>query len=256
MLAIIPIFSLFLCEVVGDDVLHPLHDHMQCLWRLYLIVGILQLGPSGAMNHVERLRRLIREHAELFVKLYPGHAKPKFHHLFHIVDNMLFLGKLLSCFVTERKHRATKRCALFVFRCIDNVVVKEMVSRQCEQIRNGGASLFSAFYLVRPKTYNFAGVLLHRANAAVLPCGTVHAGDFVWLDANVVALVVAFWRVDYAEHVSVQVETYTRLDDRGTRWQAESSTTFVNSASVVTALIHSRTGMNIVLVIPPVTMYL
>ena len=256
MLSIIPIFALFLCEVVGGDVSHPLHDHMQCFWCLRMIVGILQLGPSNAMNHVERIRRLIREHAELFVKLYPGHEKPKFHHLFHIVDNMLFLGKLLSCFVTERKHRTTKRCALFVFRCIDNVVVKEMLSRQCEQIRSGSESIFSAVYLTRSKSFNFAGAVFHRACGAVLPCGSVHAGDFVWLETNVVALVIAFWKADSAEHTSVQVNTYNRLDDSATRWQAESSTIFVDSASVVSTLIHSRTARDTVLVIPPVTAYL
>ena len=57
---------------------------------------LVKRGPSNAMQHVQRLRQLIREHAELFTTLYAGHEKPKFHHLFHIVDNMLFLGKLLS----------------------------------------------------------------------------------------------------------------------------------------------------------------
>ena len=221
-----------------------------------MIVGTLQLGPSNAMNHVERIRRLIREHAELFVKLYPGHEKPKLHQLFHIVDKMLFLDKLLSCFVTERKHRTTKRCALFVFRCIDNVVVKDMLSRQCEQIRSGSESIFSEIYLAPSKSYNFAGAVFHRACGAVLPCGSVHAGDFVWLETNVVALVIAFWKADSAEHTSVQVQTYNRLDDSATRWQAGSSTMFVDSASVVSTLIHSCTDRDTVLVIPPVAAYL
>ena len=215
MLSIIPILALFLCEVVGDDASHPLDDYMQCFWRLRMIVGILQLGPSNAMNHVERLRRLIQEHAELFIESYPGRETPKFHHLFHIVDNMLFLGKLLSCFVTERKHRTTKRCALFVFRCIGNTVTKEvMLSRMCQKLSSESESIFSKVYLVRPRVYNFAGTVLHRASGAVLPCGSVQAGDFVWLDKNVVASVVAFWKPDCAEHISVQVETCSRLDDR------------------------------------------
>ena len=256
MLSIIPIIALFLCEVVGDDVSHPLYEHMQCFWRLRMIVGILQLGPSKAMNSVECLRRLIREHAELFVKLYDGHEKPKFHHLFHVVDNMEFLGKLLSCFVVERKHRTTKRCALFVFRCIDNVVVKDMLSRQCEQIRSGAESLFAQVYLVRPKTYNFAGTMLHRATGAVLPCGAVRAGDLVWLSTDVVAQVTSFWKADCADHTSVQVETYVCLDGRATRWQPNSCTIFVDSADVVSTLIYSRSDRDTVMLIPPATAYL
>ena len=82
-------------------------------------------------------------------------------------------------------------------------------------------------------------------------------GDFVWLETNVVALEIAFWKADSAEHTSVQVNTYNRLqDDSATRWQAESSTIFVDSASVVSTLIHSHTDRDTVLVIPPVAAYL
>ena len=70
------------------------------------------------------------------------------------------------------------------------------------------------------------------------------------------ALVIAFWKAGSAEHTSVQVNTYNRLDDSATRWQAESSTIFVDSASVVSTLIHSRTARDTVLVIPPVAAYL
>ena len=169
---------------------------------------------------------------------------------------MKFLGKLLSCFVAERKHRTTKRCALFVFRCIDNVVVKDMLSRQCEQIRSGAESLFAQVYLVRPKTYNFAGTMLHRATGAVLPCGAVRAGDLVWLSTDVVAQVTSFWKADCADHTSVQVETYVCLDGRATRWQPNSCTIFVDSADVVSTLIYSRSDRYTVTLIPPATAYL
>ncbi len=42
-------------------------------------------------------------HLEALVKLYSDAiCKPKARHLFHVVDGMLFVGKLLSCFLTER----------------------------------------------------------------------------------------------------------------------------------------------------------
>ena len=125
----------------------------------------------------------------------------------------------------------------------------------CQKLSSESESIFSEVYLVRPRAYNFAGTVFHRASGAVLPCGSVQAGDFVWLDRNVVALVVAFWKPDCAEH-SVQVETCSRSDDRATRWQADSNTIFVDPACVVSALIYSRTGANTVLVIPTAAAYI
>ena len=169
---------------------------------------------------------------------------------------MLFLGKLLSCFVTERKHRTTKRCALFVFRCIESVVIKDMISRQCEQIRSESESIFAETYMVRSKPYNIAGSIIHRALGAVLPCGSLHAGDFVWLNTNVVALVISFWSAERAKHISLQVETYTRLNDRATQWRTESNTIFVGSECVVSALIYSRTDESTLFVILAASSYL
>eukprot|EP00959_Pyramimonas_sp_CCMP1952_P397427 8327534-Pyramimonas_sp.AAC.1 len=66
----------------------------------------------------------------MFTRLYPAATKPKFHQALHLPENMRCVGKLLSCFVTERKHRIAKRCALYVFRHIDNTVIKYILSRQ------------------------------------------------------------------------------------------------------------------------------
>ena len=47
----------------------------------------------------------------------------------HAISDAIRVGKVLSCFVTERKHRATKRAALFVFRSIDNTVATCRIPR-------------------------------------------------------------------------------------------------------------------------------
>ena len=70
--------------------------------KLYLIIGILRMGPEDAMEHVGKLRILIQQHLETYLALYDNHCKPKVHHLFHVPDGMEWVGKLLSCFVTER----------------------------------------------------------------------------------------------------------------------------------------------------------
>jgi hypothetical protein len=258
LLCLVQILATFVVETIGPA--HDLCDHANCFWKLHLIIGILSMGPSMAMPHVDRLRQLIREHAELFSRLYPDHVKPKFHHLFHIPENMLFLRKLLSCFVTERKHRATKRCALFVFRHIDNVVVKEMLSRQCESIASCSESLFFREYLISPKVFNFAGTLLNRARSAVMPCGMVAAGDLVWFtcDGSVgVALVIWFWSHGSDAHINVQMEKYNRLCPSGTRWgKGAPLAMFVDTDSIVSAVMHAEFDDDVILVIPPVSSYL
>jgi hypothetical protein len=254
MLNIVPIVATFMSEVV-EPAGHPLSEHLQCLWRLHLIIGILKLGPEEAMPRVERLRCLIREHAELFTKLYPGHVKPKFHHLFHIVDNMIFLGALLSCFVCERKHRFTKKAALHVFRSIDNTVVKEMLSRQCEAIRHGGESLFKKQFLSRPKTLNFAGTILHRASTACLPCGSVSEGDLVWSrsgDSVVVGRVLGFWQHHDSQHISVQLSGYSRVDESINRFDTSVCRPgFVDASNLIDTLAYAKLDDGVLLVIPP-----
>ena len=92
-----------------------LSEHILCLTILAKILGLFKLGSEKSVPHLETLARLIRMHAELFVELYPEAAKPKFHAQFHIYENIVWLGKLLSCFVTERKHKITKtRCFIRV----------------------------------------------------------------------------------------------------------------------------------------------
>ena len=96
------------------------------------VVGICFMGSDDAVEHSVLLQELIGRYIGLFVKLYPKSAVPKLHQLMHLIDNIAYLRKLLSCFVTERKHRATKRAALFVFRHIDNTVIKDCDENNCE----------------------------------------------------------------------------------------------------------------------------
>ena len=254
-LNLVPIVATFMNEVIPTAG-HPLSDHLHCLWRLHIIIGILKLGPAMAMHHIDRLRGLIREHAELFTKLYPANIKPKFHHLFHIVDNMMFLGALLSCFVCERKHRFTKKAALHVFRSIDNTVVKEMLSRQCEAIRHGAESLFTKQFLSRPKVLNFAGTLLNRSSTACLSCGSVSEGDLVWIRSGVlthVGSVLGFWQPRGSPHISVQIRAYRNADEAlGHRFDTSvSNVGFFGVECVVDTLTYATMDGGMLLVIPP-----
>jgi hypothetical protein len=132
MMSLIPLLSCFLHDTLDDN--HAMADHAKCWHLLHHIIGILSFGPDDAMAHIGQLTDIIDTWGQLFVRLYGReHVKPKFHHLFvHMVDDMRRVGKLLSFFVAERKHRVTKRAALYVFRHVDNTVAYDLLNRQCE----------------------------------------------------------------------------------------------------------------------------
>lgn len=248
MLTIIPIIDVYLHEIISDT--HALHAHRVCFKLLTTIVGICFLGPDDVEEHVYKLEALIASYVGLFSKLYPQSVTPKLHQLLHITDNIHYLHKLLSCFVTERKHRQTKRAALFVFRHIDNTVITDMVNRQCDAVHRNVNSLFDAHFLVSPKTVVLLGVHFHRSKEAVLKCGLVRAGDLVYLYASVVGKVICFWKNAEHETISVQIECYTPLGDNN-RYRICTTTSIVDCDCVMDTLVYCECAQDEIYVIFP-----
>ena len=85
------VMYLFLENFVGGN----LGEHFEAFQKLWHIVGLLRMGAEDAVQHADTLLVLIAEHLRLITKLYGQQAKPKAHHLFHVVDGMLPLGRLL-----------------------------------------------------------------------------------------------------------------------------------------------------------------
>jgi hypothetical protein len=250
MLSIMPILSAFLDDVVSAD--HPLHDNAVCFRLLTTIVMICSLGPELAMIYIDVLKELIEAHARLYVALYPNAPRPKFHHLFHIVDGMKYLGKLLSCFVTERKHRATKRCALFVFRHIDNTVVKHMLNKQCDALASQH-SLFLSKFLVQPKVVTFMGVEFLHSTSALMHCGIVFTNDLVWTSCGSVGSVIGFWAKRDLINIIINLNVYAPLGNN--RWDpAVVRAMSVDSEDVYDTVMYAPDGDlgNVVRVVPPV----
>ena len=168
---------------------------------------------------------------------------------------MEFLGKLLSCFVCERKHRATKRCALFVFRSIDNTVIKDMLNRQCTQIASGNQSLYSRQFLASPSELVIGDNKLLHSTQAVLPCGTVFDGDLVWLGSlQTVGGVIGFWQPDGSTEIAVRLEMYESVGDPAHyRWDMSNKhIRTVSSADIFDTVSYLPLGGDVVRVVPPV----
>ena len=248
MLTMIPIIETFLAEVV--DASHPLYPHRLCFTLLSVIVGVCFLGPDDTVPYNDHLRGYITQYITLFAKLYPHSCIPKLHHLMHIPDNISFLGKLLSCFVTERKHRATKRSALFIFRHIDNTVVNDMVNRQCAAIQDNTNLLFQSKFMVAPKTCNLAGTSFRRSKEAVIGCGLLRTGDIICMSANRLGKLVWFWSYQGNAVISAHVELYEKVSM--CRWSTSNPTTsIVDTDCIIDACMYCMEGDESIFVIQP-----
>ena len=250
MLSIVPIVNCYLQQTVPDG--HDLSDHVKCFALLTSILGICALGPVDAVAHVELLRELIREHHEMYVQLYPkGAVKPKFHQLLHLPNNIVFLNRLLSCFVTERKHREAKKAALHVFRNIDNTVIGTMVHNQCEAVCGTSGYLFKPRYLVKPHTVGTGDALVSHAKCAVLPSGSVRAGDIVYLKTHEVGKVINFWGHPTHDEITVRLAMFRQLRRNVWSVRLPHDIRAMDTATIVDAVMWSPCGDGEILIIPP-----
>ena len=183
-------------------------EHCQCLGYLRLILGLFQLGAEKSMGYIAKLRELIDRHHTLYQRLYPAKAvKPKYHHLLHIADNMVWVGRLLSCFVTERKHRTTKNAAMHVFRHMEHTVMADLTNRHIENLKN----IYSQTLLLDSRAVNVYGSEFTTSVGAHLLCGDVRASDIVIVTSGVVGRVVRFWHKSGTEPVA-HLDTFHKLN--------------------------------------------
>ena len=248
MLTVVPIIFLFLCEFCEDSA--DLADIMDIVKTLHFICGILSTGPEVPMIHISELRTLISNFHAKFVLLFEK-LKPKLHHMHHVIDAMEWLGKLLGCFVTERRHRAVKDAALHVFRYMEHTVLVDIVNKHCEQIVNG-FDLFQHTFLERPSKCKMQPDI-SRSSVAVLPSGRVSSKDVCFFDDMTCGRVLGFFLVN-AEYF-VEVELLNIVDnDPSLRTYAATTTRFIPCRNLVDSCIwHFTSRDNIIRVcVPPI----
>ena len=171
------------------------------------------------------------------------------HHMHHIVDGMQWLGKLLSCFVTERKHRHVKDSALHVFRHLEHTVMYDVVNKQCQQMLEG-VELFKEQFLERP--CDVPGVpYLRRSTRAVLKCGGLYVGDVVYTAACTCGRVRMFY--EYRDEMLVHLSLYHSVAGAPDVFDERlSEDTFVDTCEVVDACTWFYDSPSIVKVAVPV----
>ena len=172
--------------------MNVLPNHVKCFGKLHNIFGIFSLGPHKSMRHLAALRSLIVDHHKLYKGLYMT-CKPKYHHLMHVPDNMEYARALLSCWVTERKHKVDKRHACHIFRIFEKkkTVMAALINQQAEEFMSGDC--FTPVQMLSVREVTLLGTVWWRSVDACLECGEIRKGDLVYLANGSVCEAVAFW---------------------------------------------------------------
>ena len=202
-LTLLPIILAFATDTVSTP---SLADHIYCLGLLWEIVSILSLGPDDSMQHIDVLKGLIEAHAKLFAVLYPSAAKPKFHHLMHLVKHARYVGKILSCFVTERLHKTSRKASLHVFRHMEHTVLADVVNRKCNQVRSD-TNLYLTNFIVNATPLNNE---VSFSDRCLLRCGEIFCNDIVWLRCDTVGKVVRCWEKHASGEVVLELCPFAR----------------------------------------------
>ena len=202
MLAIVPVIYMFMVHYGVGSILPAEFD---CFESLHYMISLFRLGPSSAMLHIDALDTYIRSHHQKFVDVYGEEClKPKHHHLHHIIANMRYVGKLLSCFVCERKHREVKRTAVYVFRNFEHTTLLDMLNRQIINMKDGH-DIFSCQFLVSPVIHDVKGMVIRSSSTAICHVGQLTTGDMVYFKNGTAGKIVHFYIVD--EHpMAVRIE--------------------------------------------------
>ena len=106
-----PLLRAFIHATYGDNAPEPHVVVILLLFQICDLVRLLITGCSGAEAHASarRMEVLVKSYLAAFVKAYGRDAvRFKHHQLLHLPRMIMRLGRMLSCWVTERKNLCAK----------------------------------------------------------------------------------------------------------------------------------------------------
>ena len=169
MITIVRLMAAFLQDMVAPGLMDR---HIECFLLLDQITSIIMSSGDATASIIAALRVAIDRHASIFTELYhlPKYYKVKWHHLLHLPDDLRRLGKLLSCFPMERKHKDIKVQMVNSFRSVERTTVYSYLNATITAMITGQTQ-FRSEYLLDPVD--------GRSTKAVLPIGMVVKDDMV-----------------------------------------------------------------------------
>ena len=242
LLSLVPLLLAFLEDVIVNRGI--MLEHHRFYKLLVLILAITICGPRAGARRSRELGQSIIEHHELYRKLFPECIKPKSHHLLHVEENINHIGLLLSCFVTERKHRSVKRAGLWTFRNYEHTLIADIVHRDIGRLQS--EDLLSRENLLDPQEL----IGYRTSKAAHLPCGDVQHGDIIAYRGKRVLEVQRCWCSPNSTDIVLQGLSLiaTEIDSK---WRRGGEVLFVPVEGVVQACAWAQQGDSLRIVTPP-----
>ena len=192
-LGMITILHMFLIEKIRPR--GWLASNIDCFEALHTIMGILRRAEMTPVIHAA-LVAATAKHNRLFLELYGNqHAKIKFHHTYHVPDDMLEMGTCLSCFPGERKNKDAKALAIATDRKIERTATISFLHRTITHWSDN-ANACRPVYLHCARKLMTHGEYFFTSKIATLPCGELHAKDMVLMSDGCIGRVIDFWQRD------------------------------------------------------------
>ncbi|CAK0816791.1 unnamed protein product, partial [Prorocentrum cordatum] len=172
-------------------------DHVRCFELLTFMLGPLsgEDDMTGALHAT--LSGAIAEHAVLFRRLHHTFSNVKFQHLVHVPGDLLRLGRVISCFAPERKHKDVKTSVVHVYSQVEHTTTFGYLNCYVQDVVEGRFQ-FDGQHISTSKR-RIAGTQMDTSTAAALKCGGVKRDDYVLIrtgGALRLGRVVLFYAMD------------------------------------------------------------
>ena len=225
-----------------------LQSNIECFSLLFQIICILRRGDMSKDIH-RVLTKLVVKHNEMFLALYGNHCcKIKFHHLYHLPADMLYLLQCLSCFPMERKNKDAIAVSVATDVNVEKTSVISFLHRTlafwvspsaCEERR-----------LLAPRNVCINGMSVTHSRTASLTCGDVSTGDMVALLDGSIGRVISFWQ-NCNSIISAGLQLHMQLPNTQMLYQLQShDVAFVDVRSIVEPIFWYAKSNSIFVVVP------
>ena len=224
-----------------------LETNIECFAALFVMLSILRRGDMSNAIHIT-LTAITMKHNRLFLDLYGDKdAKIKFHHTYHIPDDMLYLMKCLSCFPAERKNKDAIAVSNASTTHIEKASVIAFLHRTIDYWNDSKAC--HEIYLNDPRAVALHGQRLSKAASATLTCGEVHINDMVFLFDGSIGKVRSFYQ--HGDCLSVGVDVHKAISHAKLLFEIDAhDVQFIDARSIVEQVFWYANATGIIAVFP------
>jgi hypothetical protein len=226
-LSMVTIMHSFLIDKIRPRGL--LEPNIDCFKTLFSICCTLRRGTMSVEIR-NALCNLVVKHNSLFLTLYgDAHAKIKFHHLYHLPEDVFHIGQCISCFPLERKNKDALAVAVATDMRIERTSVISFLHKTLASWND--PSRCQEMFLHSPRMHPKAQIW--HSHSATLPCGEVRAHDMVRMVDGSIGKVASFWQAECEGAIIVAAHIHLPLATKCLYSLTSSSLEFVHAREIL-----------------------